>query len=232
MLQRAGERPRQRRRRGLVAADQQRHQVVAQLVVVERGAVVVAGVDQERQDVGRGAALVGGQRAAARDLVEEDGVDGADAIGDFCSGRREGVRPGARACDAARAEEVAHARAGKHQRRAVEPGRHDGVEILDDESAEQRHARPFGDAEDRAQDHAQRHLLQLLVQDARLAVAPVAEDVVGDGGHVVAVGAHALAVEGRHHQPPRLLVRRVLLEDDRVIAEEEADGLASRRKSS
>ena len=57
-----------------------------------------------------------------------------------------------------------------------------------------------------------------------LAVAPAADDVVGDGRHVTAIGAHALAVERRHHEPARLLVRRVLLEDDRVVAEEEADG--------
>ena len=78
-----GERPRQRRRGGLVAADEQRHQVIAQLVVAERAAVVVAGGDEERQDVLPRAALGVGQRAAAGDLVEEDGVDGADAIGDL-----------------------------------------------------------------------------------------------------------------------------------------------------
>ena len=55
------------------------------------------------------------------------------------------------------------------------------------------------------------------------AVAPAVDHFVGDAGHVVAVGAHALAVERRHHEATRLLVRRVLLEDDRMIAEEEAD---------
>ena len=80
------------------------------------------------------------------------------------------------------------------------------------------------------EDHAQGHLLQLLVQDALVAVAPAADHVVGDRGHVAAVGAHALAVERRRHEAARLLVRRVLLEDDGVIAEHEADGVGVAEK--
>ena len=46
MVQHEIECPRQRRGRGLVAGDQERDQLVAQLVVGQRPAVVVAGVEQ------------------------------------------------------------------------------------------------------------------------------------------------------------------------------------------
>ena len=64
-------------------------------------------------------------------------------------------------------------------------------------------------------------VLHLLVRTT-IAVRETANTSSVMRGHVAAISAHALAVKRRHHQASRLLVRRVLLEDDGVIAEEKA----------
>ena len=69
MAQQQVERPGERRRRGLVPREQERHELVADLAVVHPAAILEARADQQREDV---LARVG---AARRDLLGEQDVD-------------------------------------------------------------------------------------------------------------------------------------------------------------
>jgi hypothetical protein len=65
------EEKRDRRRRGVVPGKEQRHDLVAQLLIGQAGAILVFGVEQQAQDVRPPLAA----RQAARDLREDHRVE-------------------------------------------------------------------------------------------------------------------------------------------------------------
>ena len=81
------DRPGERRRRRLVAGDQQGQQLVVDLGVAHRRAVLVAGGDQQREDVV--ALLEVGGDAALGDLADDQRGDPVDAAAEG----REGADP-------------------------------------------------------------------------------------------------------------------------------------------
>ena len=133
-----------------MAGDQQRHQLVAQLLLGHRRAVLVARREQHRQHV---VALLGvGLGAALVDQLEEQRVG--------LVAQRARSAPTGRACRAALEERQHRRRAGCRAR---------GSRSSRSRSASSRGARV--EPEDRAQDHLERERLEARVQRDRLVAA-------------------------------------------------------------
>ena len=182
MAEQQVERPRQAGRGRLVPGEQQRHQLVADLGVVHRLAVLEARAHEQRQDV------LARVRAALGDLRAQHRVDLVP----------ERLEPG---------ERVGAAEAAREQHGELQPGRRGAGQQPAEAVGEPRAAGGVGDAEDRAQDHLERDRLHPRMQRERLLLGP-ALDLPRDGlAHDRLVRAHALAVERRQHQ---LAAREVL----------------------
>ena len=176
MAQQEVERPRQAGRRRLVPGEQQRHQLVADLGVVHRLAVLEPRRDQQRQDV---LARIGPPRGDLRRRA--CGRSPAAAPPGFASGsgppkRRESSTPNCRLAD--------DVPASSSPRRSPSRSRCAGV----------------GDAEHRPQDHLERDRLHPRVQRERLARRPAVDLARDDLAHRRLVRAHARAVKRRQHQ--------------------------------
>ncbi len=168
--------------------DEQRQQLVAQLGVAHRAAVLVRGLQQQRHDVVALGQVRGG--AALGDLRIDRAVDALKLAPE----RRH-------AGDALGAE--------RHQGDPLE-GVGDDVEQPAQLAAQLIHARPLGDAEHRPQDDLHRHRLHARAQRIGLAERPALDLPCGDFGHQRAVALHPLAVKRRQQQPALAQVRRVV----------------------
>ena len=181
MAQQQLEGPGERRRRRLVAGDEQRHQLVAQLLVGERAALLVASLEQDRQHVV--ALLDVGGTAAAGDLVVDLGIgrgpQAQEALPDVAADR---------AADLGQRD---------HRERAA---LHADIEHRRESLAQPREPVGVVDAEDGPHDDLQRDLLRSRPQSERLAHRPARDLLLRDLAHHVAVALHALTVEGREHQ--------------------------------
>jgi hypothetical protein len=171
------ERPRQARRRRFVPRDQQGHELIADLGVVHRLAVLEACRHEHREDV------LARVRATLGDLQVQQRVDLAPQALES----RQRVGP----TDAPRQQDGELQAGGRGLReQAAEP------------VGQPLPALGVGHAEHRAQDHLERHALHALVDRERLALGPrldLARDDVTDRR---LIGAHARAVERRQHEPP------------------------------
>ena len=179
-------RPGERRRGRLVAGAEHRDQLVAQLFVAHRAAVVVAGREQQREHVV--APLLAGLDLGApqRDLL-------VDELVERLAGAQE-ARPGAPA-----AEVAAQHREGGDR---VDPAG-EGL----DQALEAGEALLVVDAEDGAHDHRQGDPLGVGAQRERLADRPALHLAQGDLADQLAVALDPLAVEGRQQQLALLHVR-------------------------
>ena len=166
------ERPRQPGGSRLMAREQQRHQLVADLGVLELGR------DQHREDV---LARIG---APLGDLAIQHPVDLPPA-------RVEPFERVGRALEPL-LEQHGELQAGRRGVRE-EPG---------EVAAERGTPVAVGDAEHRTQDHLERDLLHVRVERERLAGRPRLDVLGDDLADRVLVRAHARAVERRQHQPP------------------------------
>ena len=189
--------PGQRGRRGLVPGDEQRHQLVAQLLVGHLAAVLVAGLEQQREDVV--AFLEVGRAAALADLGVDQLVGGpADALEDV------------RAVDAVRAEHRHHRQAARVR--------------APFERVRERRAQALAPgvvlhAEDRPDDHLERDALHRGAHRVGLPGRPALDLRGRDLGHRLLVAAHALAVEGRQHQLALRHVGALVQQQHRVVPE-------------
>ena len=163
-----------------MARHEQRDELVAQLPVRQRLAVLVARLHEHREDV----VAVGdaGVVAAAPDLRVERLVERV--------ARADEARPWA-----PRPEVAAHRREQRHRVRAR-------LEQPDHAVADVREARAALVAEDHAQDHVERDRLHPRLERDRCAERPVVHVLGGDLGHQLLVAAQPLAVERRQHQLP------------------------------
>ena len=177
------ERPRERGRRRLVAREQERHQLVADLAVLHPTAVLEAGGDQQRADV----------VARGRRLVRRPGA-------------RRSPRAGSRRSRAMSACSLASGSGPPSRRdsRTENCRPADAVEPSSSTSsvAKARAARGVGDAEDRAQDDLEGDGLHAGVRRERPVRRPARDLALGRLADDRLVGAHAVAVERRQHDPP------------------------------
>ena len=203
------ERPAERGRGRLVAGEQQRHQLVAQLGVGQRLSVLVARGEQQREDV----VALGGVRSARR-------------AADLARRRRRRPAPSARgsgptgcagcapselvSCSSSSRAWLAVASSMRAQRRG-------------------RGARPRGR---RRTPKTARRITSSVIAcidgwvGKRLPTRPARHVALGDLAHRLAVGAHALAVEGRQHQAALAQVLGAVEQQHRARAEQR---LAARR---
>ena len=173
-------------------------QLVAQLFVAHRAAVVVAGLQQQREHVV--VALLAGfdLRAAQADLLVDELVERF--------ARAQEARPGA-----AGAEVAAQGGEGGDQADAL-------AEVVD-QRLEAGQPLLVVDAEDGAHDHRQGDPLGVGAQREGLADRPGLHLPARRLADQLAVAAHPLAVEGRQQQLALLHVRRVVEGQHRVRAE-------------
>ena len=174
--QKALERPSDRRRGRFVPREQDRDQLVAQLSIRQRIAVLVAGGQQQGQDVVARVAV--GIVATALDLLVEHLVD-AVAIADEAA-------PGA-----ARTEVLSHQLDAEDRVDRGQP-RQQALQLGD--------AVGIGDAEDRSDDHLHRDRLGDGARADRVARAPAVDLAVGDLLDQLGVVRDRLAVKRRQHQ--------------------------------
>ena len=196
------------KRRGsrLVTGDQQRHQLVAQLLGRHRRAVLVARRQQHRQHVVAVLAVAG---AALVDQLEDE------LVGPLAE--RQELRPAAVA-----AEIVLRRRDDRDRARHV-------VEDLGQLHAQRVQAWAGVQAEDRAQDHLERERLEARVERHGLPGRPLVQLALGHLGDEVGQARHLLAVESGQHQAPLRKVRALVQQDHRAGAEhglEDARALA------
>ena len=179
-----------------MARDEQRHELVAQLLRRHRRAVLVAGREQQRQDVVALRAVA----AALLDEREELGV---------------GLRAGAQEAPPRRAgPEVALHR--REQAHGVGSDGQQGAQVL----AQAIEPCPLLQAEDRAQDDLERERLQARVEGDPLAPRPTLDLGGGDLGHDRGQPRDLLAVEGRQHETPLGQVGVLVEQDHRVAADQ------------
>ncbi len=191
------ERPRQRGGRRLVAGDEEGEQLVADLLLAHRRAVLVAGRQQHREHV----VAVLAVRAPLGDQCEDDLVDAfleahelrerADPFGDP-RGQRFGL--GRRQADRLVAE-------GEHFLEPLPQLVEAGARV---------------EAEDGPQDDLQRQVLHAGVERHRRAARQFADLGRGDLVHQAGQPFHPLAVEGGEHQLALLHVRGFVEQDHRV----------------
>ena len=208
MAQKQVEGPGERRRRGLVAGEQQGHQLVAQLGVAHRLAVLEAGGDEHREDVLAACEVRVG--APLGDLGGQQLVD----LGHAALQRGERVGP---------------AEAPGEQDPKLKPRRGGLGEQVGEQRPEPRDARWVADAEDGAQDHLERQRLHARVDREGLAGGPGVDLAGGELRDDPLVGAHPLAVEGREHQPPPREVLVALEQQDRARPQHGLEGGAAPR---
>ena len=197
--------PRERGGRRLVAGEQQRDELVAQLAVGHRLAVLVTGLQQQREDV-----VTLGERgvvAPARDLLEQHRVHG----GDLALERRAEVE---------RADPPRHV----HEQLGERSG--DVGERGLDRRADPRAPPRVIEPEDRLQDHLERDRLEARLQREGLARGPAVDLALGGLRDELAVGGHALAVERRQEQLALAHVRGAVEQQDRRRAEHRRHRLA------
>ena len=191
------ERPRERGGARLVPGHEQRHQLVAQLLVGHRAAVVVARLEEEREHVV--ALLEVGCVAARADLLEDQVV-----------GRLERPPQCAPLRDAARAEQ----RELRHPPWVGRPGKTAPKGVPEPlQPLRLRHS------EDAPHDHLERDRLHRRPRRHRLAGRPALDLACGDLRHRLLVAAHAPAVERRQHQLALRHVGVVVEQQHRVAAE-------------
>jgi len=202
MSREALERPGQRSGRGLVAGDQQREQLVAQLLVRERVAPLGRALDEHRQD-----AVAGRVRAVAGDLAVHELV-GLRPDRDEAAPRRV---PGDVALRGGGEEEDRVAEAEQIAEQLSHPGEHLLVAHPDDEP----------------QDHLQRDGLHTRPQGDRLADGPTAHLRLRDLPDQVRVAAQRLAVEGGQHELALAHVLVLVQQEQRVLAQERREDPAA-----
>ena len=198
--QQALERPRQPGGGGLVARGEQRHQLVAQLHVGHRRAVLVSRREQQRENVVALLAVVRGTPVG--DLRVDQLVDGGQRLAES---RRRGEP----------------AEVALEERHPVQDARQ--LAERRDALAEEVHALVVAHAEDRAQDHLERDRLHARAQLDLLAERPARHLALGGLGHHLHVAAHALAVEGREQQLALAHVALLVEREQRVLAERVAE---------
>ena len=193
------QRPGQRGRGGLVPGDEQRHQLVAQLLVGHRGAVLVARLQQQREHV---VALGRRRGAALADLLVEDLVGGRGG--------------GAKARPRAPVAVPAHAEGeGEHA-----PTRGGDVEDLAQRGAQRVEAGRVLDPEYGAHDHLERDGLGVGEDGERLAHRPARHLALGRLAHDLGVGGHPLSVERGQEQLALAHVLRAVEQQHGVGAEQ------------
>jgi hypothetical protein len=192
------ERPGECRRSGLVARHEQRHQLVAKFLVRHARAVVVAGLEQQREHV---VALGEVRRVAA----------GADLLVDERVGRIQGGPQRASLRDPARAEQ----RELRHPARLGGPG-----EAGPQHLAEALHARAVPDPEDGPHDHLERDRLHGRPGAHRHTRGQALALARGHVGHCLLVAPHPLAVERRQHQLALCHVGVVVEQEHRMAPED------------
>src|ERR1044072_3147135 len=178
-------RPGARGRRGLVPGPEHRHELVAQLFVAHRAAVVVTGREQQREHV------VVAVRARL-DLPAPQGDLLVDELVERLTGAEE-ARPGTPATEIA-----AQHRKGGYR---VDPAG-EGL----DQALEPRQALLVVDAEDGAHDHPQGDPLRMATQRERLVDPPGRHLCQGDLADARAVALDPLALERRQGKRPLLPV--------------------------
>ena len=198
-------RPGERGRGGLVAGDQQGQQLVADLGVAHRAAVLVAGGDQHREDVVALGEVLG--QAALGDLGVDQLVDPLDA--------------------AAEGGDVADPLRSDQEDRSEEPRVGGEVEEAAQSRPQRVHPCPVVDAEDSLEDDLQRYRLHPRSQLVGGAGRPALDLPHGDLGHRLAVALHPLAVERRQQQLALADVRLLVEDQDRVLAEDRAQDLVA-----
>ena len=177
-----------------MAGEHQRHDLVADVALGERRAVLVGGLEQQAEDVLAALAL----RAAAIDLAEDQRVQ-PRARADHPPPRRP--RP---AQDLAQVVARPEAERLLELVRRVEPAR----------------ARPIGiEAEERAHRDPQRQLAREAIEVERRVGADAIECRARLGGHDRVRGLDALAVEGREHDPAALAVE-VAVDGEQAVAQQ------------
>ena len=186
-------------RRRLVSGEQQRHELVAQLPVAHRAAVLEARREQQREHVRAG------HRAAA-----PRGDVGQQQLVDLGGQRREALeRRGA--AEPARGE---HAEADRDRGGAVEQ--------LRQHDAQAREPVAIGDAEDDAQDHLERDRAHPRLERQLGPHGPALDLGARDLRHRGLIAAHALAVKGRQHHAPALQMLLALEQEQRARSHDRA----------
>ena len=188
--------PGERGRRRLVAGDEQRHQLVADLRVGERLALLRPRGEQEREDV------LARLCTAIRDLLEQELVDGAQP----------------RLVEAELLDPLGPRRDHGEHRRAA----HDPVHHLRQAGAELVQPRAPLDAEDDAQHDVERDRLQPRRERDPVPARPARDVLARDLGDEVVVAGHARAVERRQHQLALAQVLRAVEQEHGRAAEERA----------
>ncbi len=179
-------------RGGLVAGDEQGHQLVAKLDVRHRRAIFVAGEEQHREDV----VAVAGIRAAFVDQA-------LDLLVGLLAHREEVADRGEQAAEPL-------------QRRDQADRAHRELGHLADQDPQPLESLAAIEAEDRAQDHLEGELLHVGMERDRAAGRPALDLGSGDVGHEAAQRLHLLAVEGRQHQLPLGQMAILVEQEDRV----------------
>ena len=189
--------PGQTGRRGLVSGEQQGHQLVAQLAILHRRAILEPGREQHREDV-----------------VALGEIGAAAVLGDL--GIEELVGARAQLGEAAEHRQLAHARSGKAQGNGRGARRKD----RDQSVAESLAAVGVLDSEHGAQDHLEGDLLHARVKGELGPLRPAGDGALGRLADHLLIAAHALTVEGRQHQlaPAQMLL--VFLQEQRGAAEQ------------
>ena len=195
------ERPGQRVGGRLVPGEHQRHQLVAQLVIGEGLAVLVAGGEQQREHVGAAIAVPGG--APLADHRVHLAVD-----------HRHHRREHALGLGVARVAHLHQQVQRRHGRGQHAPQRlaHPALGVAGDRSR--------ADAEDPAHDHLEGHRLHPGRQRERLTHRPAVDLLLGDVGDHLHVALHRLAVKRRQQQLALAQVARADRGEHRVRAQD------------
>ena len=180
-----------------MAGDEQRHQLVAQLLRRHRRFVLVARVEQQAEDV----VALGLLAPSLVDQLEQQLVGlllQAQEAGEWAVSLEHRLR-GARGAGASRLI-----------------GRSPKASIADRRSRSSVEAFARIEAEDRPQDDLHRQALKARPELDRLSARPTRDLPLGHLRDQVAEALHLLAVEGGKHQLALLQVRALIQQDDRV----------------